>query len=79
MVINITYYESSFTYQIAIKGDVDGDGLVGATDYVKIKNYIMEKSGSELNMTQSLAADIDNNNEIGATDYVKIKNSIMEG
>lgn len=65
-------------YTIAIKGDVDGDGLIGATDYVKIKNYIMEKQGSELTIAQSVAADVDTNNEIGATDYVKIKNSIME-
>lgn len=70
---------NTYTYTISIAGDVDGDGLIGATDYVKIKNYIMEKSGSELNISQSLAADVDKNGEIGATDYVKIKNSIMEG
>jgi len=76
--ITITDGIESLTYTISIQGDVDGDGLIGATDYVKIKNYIMEKSGSELNIAQSLSADVDNNNEIGATDYVKIKNSIME-
>lgn len=68
------------TYQaeIAIKGDVDGNGEIGATDYVRIKNYIMEKSGSALTIAESIAADVDGNGEIGATDYVKIKNSIME-
>ena len=76
--VTITDGTENFSYTISIKGDVDGDGSIGATDYVKIKNYIMEKSGSELNVAQSLAADVDNNNEIGATDYVKIKNSIME-
>jgi len=76
--VTITDGIKTFTYTIAIKGDVDGDGYTGATDYVKIKNYIMEKSGSELNIAQSIAADADGNNEIGATDYVKIKNSIME-
>ena len=68
----------TLTYTIAIKGDVDGNGVVGATDYVRIKNYIMEKSGSELTIAESVAADVDGNGEIGATDYVKIKNSIME-
>jgi len=77
--ITITDGITTFTYTIVISGDVDGDGGIGATDYVKIKNYIMEKSNSELNLAQSLAADVDNNGEIGATDYVKIKNSIMEG
>lgn len=78
-IITISDGVTTFTYTIAIKGDVDGDGYTGATDYVKIKNYIMEKTGSDLNIAQSIAADADNNNEIGATDYVKIKNSIMEG
>ncbi len=76
-IISISNGTNTLTYTIVIKGDVDGDGYIGATDYVKIKNYIMEKSGSELNVSQSLAADADGNGEIGATDYVKIKNSIM--
>ncbi len=76
-VITISNGSETANYTIVVKGDVDGDGGIGATDYVKIKNYIMEKSGSELNISQSLAADADNNNSIGATDYVKIKNSIM--
>lgn len=76
--ITITDGFTTFIYTIVVSGDVDGDGAIGATDYVKIKNYIMEKENSELNIEQSLASDVDNNNEIGATDYVKIKNSIME-
>lgn len=76
-VIKISNGNNTLTYTIVIKGDVDGDGFIGATDYVKIKNYIMEKSGSDLNISQSLAADVDGNGEIGATDYVKIKNNIM--
>lgn len=76
--IVITNGTTTFIYTIVISGDVDGDGAIGATDYVKIKNYIMEKEDSELNIEQSIAADVDNNSEIGATDYVKIKNSIME-
>ena len=74
----ITDGTNTVKYVIAIKGDVDGDGAIEATDYVKIKNYIMEKAGSELSIAQSVAADVDGNSEIGATDYVKIKNSIME-
>ena len=69
---------STITYSIAIKGDVDGDGKISANDYVKIKNYIMEISGSELDVAKSIAADVDNNGAIGSADYVKIKNVIME-
>lgn len=76
--ITISDGEKTYSYTISVKGDVNGDGNISAADYVKIKNYIMEKSGSELNVAQSLAADIDNSGTIGASDYVQIKNSIME-
>ena len=76
-VITISDGTTSYKYTLAIAGDVDGDGEMMATDYVKIKNYIMEVKDSSLNVAQSLAADVDNNQSIGATDYVLIKNSIM--
>ncbi|MDE5540186.1 MAG: hypothetical protein K2J20_06860 [Bacilli bacterium] len=78
-VITITDGIKKFTYTIVVSGDVDGDGKIGAADYVKIKNYIMEKKNSDLNLAQSLAADVDGNGKIGAPDYVRIKNSIMKG
>lgn len=71
--------EVQYTYTIVVSGDVNGDGIISASDYVKIKNNIMDKSGSELNVAQSLAADLDGNGSIGATDYVKVKTRIMEG
>lgn len=77
-IINITDNINTLSYTIAIKGDVDGDGKISANDYVKIKNYIMEATGSELDLAKSTAADVDNNGAIGSADYVKIKNIIME-
>lgn len=77
-IISISDGTNTYSYTLAISGDVDGDGKTGATDYVKIKNYIMEKKNSDLNTAQNFAADVDNNGAIGATDYVKIKNSLME-
>lgn len=75
--ITIKDGNKSYKYTIVVSGDVDGDGKLGATDYVKIKNYIMDKG--KLNDVQNIAADVDNNGSISATDYVKIKNSIMKG
>ena len=75
--ITISKDKEKFKYTIVVSGDVDGDGKMQATDYVKIKNYIMETKDSKLNAAQSLAADVDGNGQIGATDYVKIKNIIM--
>lgn len=77
-VIVVSDGTNALSYVVAIKGDVDGDGNISSSDYVKIKNYIMEASGSELDIARSTAADVDNNGAIGSSDYVKIKNIIME-
>lgn len=63
------------TYTIVVLGDVNGDGKVKATDYAKIKNFIMD--GAKLNEIQKLAADVNGDGEVKATDYAKIKNYIM--
>ncbi len=63
------------TYTVIKLGDVNGDGEIFATDYVKIKNHIMEVNA--LNDIQKKAASISTPGEIKATDYVKIKNFIM--
>lgn len=62
-------------YTIVVLGDVNGDGKVKATDYMRIKNYIMGES--KLTTYQKLAADVNHNGEVKATDYMKIKNYIM--
>ena len=63
-------------FTIIIYGDVNGDGNIYATDYVKIKNHIMEVES--LNGACIEAADVDHDGNIYATDYVKIKNYIMQ-
>lgn len=68
---------TDYHYTVVIKGDVDGDGMIYATDYVRIKNHIMGKSS--LQGASFFAADIDNDANIYATDYVKIRNYIMNG
>ena len=63
------------TYTVVKLGDVNGDGVIKATDYMKIKNYIM--GISKLNDAELKAADVNKDGEIKATDYMKIKNYIM--
>ncbi len=63
------------TYSIVIYGDVDGDGLISAVDYVLVKNHIM--GSNILNGANSLAADVNRDGVISAVDYVNIKNYIM--
>lgn len=66
---------NNITYTIVVKGDVNGDGAIYATDYVKIKNYIM--GNTTINNAYLQAADVNSDGRVYATDYVKIKNYIM--
>ena len=63
------------SYTVVKLGDVDGSGKVTAGDYVKIKNYIMDKGS--LNSTAKQGADVNSDGKVTAGDYVQIKNHIM--
>lgn len=71
----LTFNDRQYHYTVVVKGDVNGDGSIYATDYVRIKNHIMGKT--TLTGAYLKAADINNDNNVYATDYVKIKNYIM--
>lgn len=75
MKFTLYFNNTEYNYTVVIKGDVNGDGKIYATDYVKIRNHIMGKS--RLSGAYLIAADINNDGNIYATDYVKIKNYIM--
>ena len=63
-------------YEIIIYGDVNGDGEIKASDYVKIKNHIMDTS--HLSGVYKAAADVNKDGNIKSSDYVIIKNYIMQ-
>lgn len=75
MKFTLNINNTDYTYIVVIKGDVNGDGAIYATDYVSIKNHIMGKT--ILKEASLIAADVDNDGNVYATDYVKIKNYIM--
>lgn len=56
---------------VIVLADVDGNGIVDTTDYMKVKAAFL--SGFSLNSTEKVAADMDGNKIIDTTDYVKIK------
>ena len=64
------------TYTLIIYGDVNGDGKIAATDYVAIKNHIMDIK--KLTDFEKLCADVNRDGKVAATDYVAIKNHIMD-
>lgn len=65
------------TEQIKI-GDVNNDGKISPTDYVLIKNHIMQIKELQTDREKQ-AADVNQDGKISPTDYVKIKNHIMYG
>ncbi len=69
-----TEYNTSYT--MVVLGDVNGDGYVKSTDYMKIKAYIMEET--TLTPLQKLAADVNGDANVKSTDYMKIKAYIMD-
>ncbi len=62
-------------YTLSVMGDVNGDSKITASDYVLIKNHIMEVSN--LTSVQILASDMNKDGKITASDYVLVKNFIM--
>lgn len=60
---------------IVIKGDVDGDGRVDATDYILVKRACI--GAYSLQDPQAKAADIDDDG-LNALDYYKIKMHVLE-
>lgn len=63
------------TYTLIVLGDVNGDGKITPSDYVKIKNKIMNVT--TMNEISESAADANRDGKISPADYVKIKNHIM--
>ncbi len=64
------------TYTVIVKGDVDGNGNVDTTDYLKIKSAFL--GALDLHETYFKAADVDGSSKIDTTDYLKIKNHFLD-
>ena len=52
-------------------GDVDNNGVIDATDYMRVKAAFLRES--ELSEDEFRAADVDRNGVIDTTDYIRIK------
>ena len=65
--------------EIQVKlGDVNNDGKISPTDYVLVKNHIMQVKLLQTDIEKK-AADVNEDGKISPTDYVLIKNHIMYG
>jgi hypothetical protein len=56
---------------VIILGDIDGNGVIDSTDYIRVKaNFLGTFS---LDSNQKIAADVDLSDKIDSTDYMRIK------
>ena len=75
-IINIKTDREEKNYTILIYGDVNGDGKITASDYMTIKNHIMDIK--KLSDQEKLYADANKDGKVTASDYMTIKNHIMD-
>lgn len=60
---------------VAVLGDVDGNGIIDATDYLRIKAAFLDEV--VLNAVETCAADVDQNDSIDNSDYLRIKSRFL--
>lgn len=58
-------------------GDIDGNGKVGATDYILVRKHIL--GSSKLTGKQLEIADVNSDGKISSLDYVIIRKTIIDG
>jgi len=66
---------NSKKYTVIVSGDVDGNGVINSTDYLRVKGHFI--SNITLNNNDFKAADIDNSSSINTSDYLRIKSSFI--
>ncbi len=74
----IALYENNVVVDVAtviILGDVDGTGIINATDYIRIKSAFLELLS--LSSAEEDAADVDNSSMINTTDYMRVKSHFI--
>lgn len=63
--------------KVIITGDVNGDGKITITDYLKIKERI--QSGKALSGEKEFASDVNGDGKVTITDYLRLKYCIQNG
>lgn len=64
------------TFTIAVRGDVNGDGLIDLKDFVLIQSHILEKNS--LSGIKSYAGDVNYDGKIILADFVLVQSHILK-
>ena len=76
MTIKVTRYDEEITMTAVVMGDLDGNGLVTATDLSTLNQTILKTTTIEGAVFK--AADLDDNEKLTATDLSTINNTILK-
>ncbi len=68
--------DSSKSAVTVLKGDVNGDGVLDSTDYLKIKSYFL--GNIALEGVYYSAADCDCDGSVASTDYMQLKSHFLQ-
>ena len=71
-----TLYPADCTHDSHDRGDLTGDGVVDARDYMLAKRFVL--GTYQLTAEQRTAMDVDGNGKIGTRDYILIKRHVMK-
>jgi uncharacterized Zn ribbon protein len=76
MTVSLTTSSGSVvSLTVVVEGDVDGNGVVDSTDYMRIKsNFIGYFS---MGRAQAKAADVDGSGRVDSTDYMQLKSVFL--
>lgn len=75
MTITITTQNKEIKYTCIIRGDVSGDGVIEADDYMLIKLHVLGRK--KINDFPNERADLDGDGKIEANDYMLIKLHVL--
>ena len=76
MTLQVTKDEEKIELQIAVMGDLDGNGKITATDLATINQAVLEIV--QLENEYALAGDFDENNKFTATDLAQLNQLLLE-
>ncbi|MGX8834730.1 dockerin type I domain-containing protein [Amedibacillus sp. YH-ame6] len=75
MKLTIKEDEETQTYDILVRGDVNGDGKISSLDYASIKNHILKIKS--IQGIYNTASDVNRDGKISSLDYALVKNAIL--
>ena len=73
----ILEFNGTDLYEIAVNGDLDGDGAVGIVDITMLRDFILKITAAEPTETQKYAGDLNGDDKINLIDIMRLRKIIL--